>query len=132
MKPQASEIQELIDMLLDKQLILPEMQRKYVWSSTKVRNLIDSIYRDYPSGSILMWKTDLLPETRAAAIEGNLEGAFLTEKLLLLDGQQRITSLATVMTGHPIRVKEGDQVVEKPVEVYFNIEHPDLESNDNS
>lgn len=125
MKPQSQEIGQLIDMYLSDELKLPEMQRKYVWNSTKVRDLMDSIYRDYPSGSILMWRVEQLPETRQSAIQGDKEKSIHSEKLILLDGQQRITSLASVMTGTPIRVKEGDMVVEKHIDIYFNLEHPD-------
>ena len=112
-------------MILDGDLLLPEMQRKYVWPSTKVRDLLDSVYRDYPSGSILMWETDNLPETRESAVKGDKEYG-LTQKLLLLDGQQRLTSLATIMSGHPIRLRIGkDNIVEKHLELYFNVDHPD-------
>ena len=37
---------------------LPEVQRRYVWRSTRVRDLLDSLYRGYPSGAILLWETD--------------------------------------------------------------------------
>src|SRR5947209_5262710 len=110
MKPQSLEIRQLVDMYLSDELKLPEMQRKYVWTSPKVRDLIDSIYRDYPSGSILMWKQEILPETRQTAIQTDRDKSVFSEKLLLLDGQQRITSLASVITGRPIRVREGDQI----------------------
>jgi hypothetical protein len=130
MKPQPLEIRQLIEMFVNQELLLPEMQRRFVWNSTKLRNLVDSIYRDYPSGSILMWRTDQIPETRQSAIEGDPSKSPFSEKLLLLDGQQRITSLTTVMTGRPIRVRDGDEVVEKHVEVYFNLDHPNkLELN---
>jgi uncharacterized protein with ParB-like and HNH nuclease domain len=61
MEPTHRKIQALVDMFLTGELLLPEMQRKYVWRSTQVRDLLDSIYRDYPSGSILIWETDALP-----------------------------------------------------------------------
>lgn len=103
-------ISKLIDYYVDGELLLPEMQRKYVWKSTQIRDLIDSIYRDYPSGSILLWETDILPETRATSLKVDNKQNF-GQKFLLLDGQQRITSLATIMTGHPIRIKEGGEVI---------------------
>jgi Protein of unknown function DUF262 len=40
------------------ELCLPEMQRRYVWRSTRVRDLLDSLYRGHPSGAILRWETD--------------------------------------------------------------------------
>ena len=47
------------------------------------------------------------------------------KQLLLLDGQQRITSLTSVITGSPIRIKEGTTVKEKFVDIYFNVDHPE-------
>src|SRR5208283_3323883 len=125
MKPQAFEISELVKMFLNDELRLPEMQRKYVWSAPKVRDLIDSIYRDYPSGSILMWRVTELPETREAAIEPEEGKSAFSQKLLLLDGQQRITSLASIMTGKPIRVKDGEEVTERNIDLVFNLDHPE-------
>ena len=46
--PHPFKIRQLIDMFLDRELLLPEMQRRYVWTSTKVRDLMDSVYHEYP------------------------------------------------------------------------------------
>ena len=64
MEPTNRKIQALVDMYLNQELLLPEMQRKYVWRVAQVRDLVDSIYRDYPSGSILIWETENLPEIK--------------------------------------------------------------------
>jgi uncharacterized protein with ParB-like and HNH nuclease domain len=48
------------------ELRLPEMQRRFVWQSPRVRDLLDSLYRGYPSGAILLWETDE-PRRRVAA-----------------------------------------------------------------
>lgn len=124
MEPQNHKIQYLIDKYLTKELLLPAMQRKYVWRQSQARDLLDSVYRGYPSGSILIWETDIVPETRDSAIESN-EGQAMTKRLLLLDGQQRITSLASIMTGRVVRVKEGGELKEKHIEIYFNLDHPE-------
>lgn len=118
-------ISKLVSMYVDKQIQLPEMQRKYVWKAEKVRKLIDSIYKGYPSGSILLWETDEMPETREAAVSSDIENN-LTTKLLLLDGQQRLTSLATVLTGIPVKIRVGGDVKEKPIDVFFNMNHPEI------
>ncbi|HUX35469.1 MAG TPA: DUF262 domain-containing protein, partial [Candidatus Paceibacterota bacterium] len=133
MEPQNHRIQFLIDKYLNKELLLPAMQRKYVWRQKQVSNLIDSIYRGYPSGSILIWETDIIPEVREAAVDRSEKNA-MTKRLLLLDGQQRITSLAAIITGLPIRVREGGELKEKRIELYFNLDHPekaDFEDNGN-
>src|SRR3990172_9007933 len=51
-------VEELVGMIERGELRLPEMQRRYVWRSTRVRDLLDSLYRGYPSGAILLWETD--------------------------------------------------------------------------
>ncbi|WJF97669.1 DUF262 domain-containing protein [Pseudomonas aeruginosa] len=56
-KAEAS-VEELVSMIERGELRLPEMQRQYVWRSTRVRDLLDSLYRGYPSGAILLWETD--------------------------------------------------------------------------
>jgi hypothetical protein len=52
-------VKDLVGMIERGELRLPEMQRRYVWRSTRVRDLLDSLYRGYPSGSILVWETDV-------------------------------------------------------------------------
>ena len=127
MEPINRKIQALVEMYLNKELLLPEMQRKYVWKQTQVRDLIDSIYRGYPSGSILVWETETPPITKSPAVEGMGQQP-MGKQLLLLDGQQRITSLTSVMTGLPIRIKEGAKLKEKFVDIYFNLDHPEEDS----
>lgn len=50
-------VEELVGKIERGELRLPEMQRRYVWRSTRVRDLMDSLYRGYPSGAILLWET---------------------------------------------------------------------------
>lgn len=56
-KAEAS-VEELVAMIERGALRFPEMQRQYVWKATPVRDLMDSLYRGYPSGPILVWNTD--------------------------------------------------------------------------
>ena len=49
---------KLVRMFQDGEIQLPEIQRKYVWPREKVRALLDSMYKGYPTGSILLWQTD--------------------------------------------------------------------------
>lgn len=99
----------------------PEMQREYVWKATRVRDLLDSLYRGYPSGTILLWETDTDAPTSEFAIA--TEKNATTRPLLLLDGQQRLTSLSSVIRGEPIFVREKRKLRE--IEILFNLEHPD-------
>jgi hypothetical protein len=99
----------------------PEMQREYVWKATRVRDLLDSLYRGYPSGTILLWQTDTDAPTSEFAIA--TEKNTTTRPLLLLDGQQRLTSLSSVIRGEPINVREGRKL--RQIEILFNLDHPD-------
>jgi uncharacterized protein with ParB-like and HNH nuclease domain len=110
----------LVEKLKSGELRLPELQRPYVWTAVQVRDLMDSLYRWYPAGSILAWNSPRETPQRDAAVaqqERHAEG----EQLLLLDGQQRLTSLAAVIKGEPVRVRHR----EKPVTIAFNLDHPE-------
>lgn len=119
MQQQNIPISTLVDMYKRSELRLPEIQRHYVWKATRVRDLMDSLYRGYPSGSILMWETDEPVPTRDSAIAQD-STAFAGRKLLL-DGQQRLTSLTAVLNGEPVKVKGK----KRPIEILFNLEHPE-------
>lgn len=112
-------VEELVGMIERGELRLPEMQRRYVWRSPRVRDLLDSLYRGYPSGAILLWDTDeSVPQQDFAVAQ---QGNPYQSTRLLLDGQQRLTSLSAVIRGEPIYVR-GRQ---RPIEILFNLEHPD-------
>lgn len=119
MQQQNIPIATLVDMYKRGELRLPEIQRHYVWQGTRVRDLLDSLYRGYPSGSILMWETDEPVPTRDFAISQD-NNAFAGRKLLL-DGQQRLTSLTAVLNGEPVSVRGR----KRPIDILFNLEHPD-------
>ena len=115
-------VSKLVAQFMDGDIQLPEIQRGYVWTREKARELVDSIYKGYPSGSILLWETDAPMQTRLAGVEADHAAKPTT---LLLDGQQRITSLAAVIRGIPVRMKVGGDIKEVPIEIYFNVNHPD-------
>lgn len=116
-RTQDQDIQSLVADIRDGKLLLPEMQRRYVWKSTQIRDLFDSLYHEYPSGQLLVWETDDLPAAgnRGASIQG-----ITTEDRhpqLLLDGQQRLTSLAAIMLGRDLIVRDAP----KPIDIAFNV-----------
>ncbi len=117
-KAEAS-VAELVAKMERGELRLPEMQRRYVWQSTRVRDLLDSLYRGYPSGVILVWETDEAIPQQEFAISQQKNPFQSTQ--LLLDGQQRLTSLSAVIRGEHVRVRGR----RRPIELLFNLEHPD-------
>jgi len=85
---------DLVDQSEGGTLDIPEFQRGFVWSSEKVKNLIDSLHRDYPTGLILLWSRPDYFSPRTAI--GTQE-----PKLWIIDGQQRLTALCLVFGRKP-------------------------------
>jgi len=84
-------------------MALPEFQRGYVWNRDQVRGLFDSLYRRHPIGGLLVWVT----ESKSAEHRGDGQLTAGVVKLLL-DGQQRITSLYGVVRGKPPEFFDGN------------------------
>lgn len=119
MAKQEASVSQLVGMIEKGQIRLPEMQRKFVWKATKVRDLLDSLYRGYPSGTILMWEPDVTVALTTFSIKTDDKSAF--KPMLLLDGQQRLTSLSSVLRGEPVTVRGR----RRPIDILFNLEHPE-------
>lgn len=119
MAKQDISVEHLVGMIARGELRLPEMQRDYVWRGPRVRDLLDSLYRGYPSGAILVWETEEPVPLREMAIAQE-ENPY-QKTLLLLDGQQRLTSLSAVLRGEPLSVPGRKW----PIELLFNLEHPE-------
>ena len=105
-------IQELVNAVGHDQYILPEFQRGYVWNETQVREYVTSLYRRYPTGSFLIWNTP-----RPGLVRGTLSHSTKTFQLIL-DGQQRLTSIYAVITGDPPPFYEGEKLY---FNLYFNV-----------
>lgn len=99
------EIGRLLGEITAGEIKLPEIQRGYIWKPTQVAKLIDSLYRQYPTGSFLFWKTSETPLTRAFAIDGEAPQP-VVQPLYLLDGQQRLTALSRALGEH-----QGTEIV---------------------
>lgn len=95
-------ISTILDHIDNGHMALPEFQRGYVWNRDQVRGLFDSLYRRHPVGGLLVWAT----ESKTAAHRGDGPLAAGVVKLLL-DGQQRMTTLYGVMRGKPPRFFDG-------------------------
>ena len=80
------------------EIALPEIQRPFVWKPAKVRDLFDSMYRGFPVGHLLFWATGA--EMGARRIGTHAHEA--APRLMIVDGQQRLTSLYSVLTGKEV------------------------------
>lgn len=96
-------ISTILDHIDNGHMALPEFQRGYVWNRDQVRGLFDSLYRRHPVGGLLVWAT----ESKSAVHRGDGPLAAGVVKLLL-DGQQRMTSLYGVVRGKPPRFFDGN------------------------
>ena len=96
-------ISTILDHIDNGHMALPEFQRGYVWNRDQVRGLFDSLYRRHPVGGLLVWAT----EAKTAAHRGVGPLAAGVVKLLL-DGQQRMTSLYGVLRGKPPKFFDGN------------------------
>lgn len=101
-------------------MALPEFQRGYVWNRDQVRGLMHSLYRKHPVGSLLVWVT----KTESANARGDGQLAPGTVKLLL-DGQQRITSLYGIIRGNSPKFFDGN--AQAFTGLYFNLDDETFE-----
>lgn len=99
-------ISTILDHIDTGYIALPEFQRGYVWNRDQVRGLFDSLYRRHPVGGLLVWIT----ESRKAAHRG-AGSLVIGEVKLLLDGQQRVTTLYGVARGKPPKFFDGNPQV---------------------
>lgn len=109
-------ISTILDHIDDGSWALPEFQRGYVWNREQVRDFFDSLYRGYPVGGLLVWATRANDAPYRG--EGPLANGIVN---LILDGQQRITSLYGVVRGHQPTFFDGNDRSFK--ELRFHLEN---------
>ena len=116
-------ISQIIDKIDEKQLFVPAFQREYVWKRNNAKDLISSLIYDYPTGTMLTWETNTPPELKGPHKYDERQGAVK----LILDGQQRITTLYMLMTGNiPPYYKEHD-ILTDIRNLYVNVKTLSLE-----
>jgi hypothetical protein len=84
-------------------IALPDLQRPFVWEDTKVRDLLDSLFVGFPVGTLVFWHTSNDKDARALGAER----PGLRATTLVIDGQQRLTSLYAVMRGVEVVGRDG-------------------------
>ena len=106
-------IQDLLSQISRDEILLPEFQRGYVWNRDQVRGLMESLYRKHPTGHLLIWRT-----YKPSLVRGG-EAARDGHSLLLLDGQQRLTTLYVLFKGAAPRFYEGESLF---FDLHFNMQ----------
>ena len=100
-KPVQYELSQLLGDIVLGKLALPELQRPFVWDKVAVRDLLDSMYRGFPVGYLMLWNA---AEVDAKFI--GIDGKQHTPTEFIIDGQQRLTSLYAVMKGAEVTFKD--------------------------
>jgi hypothetical protein len=101
-KPSAERITQLASRVLSGDIVLPEFQRPFVWKRHQIIELLDSIYRNYPIGSLLLWES-----TSSLTSKRSIAGLDIADRSptypwnYLLDGQQRLSTVCGVLYWNP-------------------------------
>ena len=110
-------VETLLGYVSDGTIAIPEIQRPFVWDITKVRDLIDSLYREYPVGYIITWKSPDVKLKDGSASEG---------KQILIDGQQRITALTASLLGKEVLDSDYKK---KRIKIAFNLQTEEFQTS---
>lgn len=103
---------------------IPEIQRPFVWKPSKVRDLLDSLYNDYPVGYIIIWQN---PDARLK------DGTIAHGKKILIDGQQRVTAIMAAIAGKEVVTDEYSKrriiIAFNPIEEVFEVQNPAIKKD---
>ncbi len=107
-------VKQLIENIDSGELGLPKLQRQFIWKDTKVRDLFDSMMRGYPIGYLMLWECPTFDKKKTI---GPGKHSYDSPSKVIIDGQQRLTSLYAVMKDK--KVVNSDNV-EKSIIISFN------------
>lgn len=107
------DLRSLIEFIERGEIGLPDIQRPFVWKNVKVRDLFDSMYRGYPVGYLLFWQNGFDGDARVIGANNKQK----VPRLLIVDGQQRLTSLYAVIKNVPV-VREN--YASEPIKIAFD------------
>ena len=106
-------VDTLLNWIKTEDIVIPEIQRPFVWTAPQVRDFIDSLYRGYPVGYLITW-----PKSNISLRGGESS----TRERILIDGQQRTMALRTALLGKKVLTKKYK---EQQIQIAF---HPNMES----
>lgn len=99
-------VNQLIEKIVTGELGLPELQRPFIWKDSKVRDLFDSMMRGYPIGYLMLWECPSLDKKKPIGVDAH---SYDSPKEVIIDGQQRLTSLYAVMKGKKVINSKFDE-----------------------
>lgn len=106
--PNSLSVSAILGLISSGDIAIPEIQRPFVWKKTQVRDLLDSLYKGYPTGYLIIWKN---PNVKLK------DGTFSAGKKILIDGQQRVTALMTAIAGIPV---VNNEYKKERIKIAFN------------
>ncbi|TCS78370.1 GmrSD restriction endonuclease domain-containing protein [Tepidibacillus fermentans] len=117
-------IQTLLTWIESGEIAIPEIQRPFVWNATKVRDLLDSLYKGYPIGYLIAWRNPNVKLKDGTTSEG---------KRILIDGQQRVTALMAALLGKEVLNSDYKKVririAFNPIEKKFEVSNSAIRKN---
>lgn len=116
-------ISQILDKIDENQLFVPAFQREYVWKKDNAKELVASLIKNYPTGTMLTWETNNPPELKGEWEYEEKQGAIK----LILDGQQRITTLYILIKGKIPPYYKTEEVIHNPSNLYVNVETLELQ-----
>ena len=108
-------VENIISWIKSGEVAIPEIQRPFVWDGSKVRDLLDSLYKGFPVGYIIVWKN---PDVKLK------DGSISSGKKILIDGQQRVTALQAAIAG--LEVTDANYK-KKRIRIAFNPQTEEFE-----
>lgn len=116
-------ISQILDKIDENQLFIPAFQREYVWDRDNAKNLIASLIRNYPTGTMLTWETNNPPELKGDWQYDPRQGAVK----IILDGQQRITTLYLLIRNKIPPYYQESEILKDPRDLYVHLKTLDLQ-----
>lgn len=116
-------INQILDKIDENQLFVPAFQREYVWKRENAKDLIASLIRQYPTGTMLTWETNSPPELKGKWEYDSRQGAVR----IILDGQQRITTLYLLIRNTIPPYYKESEILKDPRGLYINIRTLELQ-----
>jgi hypothetical protein len=116
-------ISTILDKIDEHQLFVPAFQREYVWKREDAKQLLDSLIKTYPTGTMLTWETNKPPELKGDHTYDEKQGAVR----ILLDGQQRITTLYMLIRGEIPHYYAPQEIENDTRNLHVNVETLELE-----
>ena len=115
-------ISTALEKIDEHQLFVPAFQREYVWKRDDAKQLVDSLIKQYPTGTMLTWETANPPELKGPHKYNEKQGAVR----ILLDGQQRITTLYMLVRGEIPPYYTASEILNDTRGLYVNVETLEL------